>query len=48
MTLLHCPLCLGLAVLSVLRAASHLLLVGLRFAPVPVAQPRPAARLMPL
>lgn len=33
MSLLHCPLCLGLALLSVLRAASHLMLVGLRLSP---------------
>ncbi len=30
MTLMHCPLCIGLAVLSVIRAASHLVLVTLR------------------
>jgi hypothetical protein len=33
MSLMHCPLCIGLALLSVVRAASHLLLVGLRLAP---------------
>lgn len=27
MSLMHCPLCVGLAVLSVLRAGAHLLLV---------------------
>jgi hypothetical protein len=35
MTLMHCPLCIGLAVLSVLRAASHLVLVSLRLGGVP-------------
>lgn len=30
MSLMHCPLCIGLAVLSVIRAASHLVLVSLR------------------
>jgi hypothetical protein len=35
MSLLHCPLCVGLAVLSALRAASHLSLVWLRLAPTP-------------
>ena len=34
---MHCPLCIGLAVLSVLRAASHLVLVGLRLSPVSAA-----------
>jgi hypothetical protein len=34
MSLLHCPLCLSLAVVSLLRAASHLTLVGLRVAPL--------------
>jgi len=29
MSLLHCPLCVGLALLSVARAASHLALLGL-------------------
>jgi hypothetical protein len=33
MTLLHCPLCFALAVLSVVRAASHVSLLGLRLAP---------------
>ena len=33
MSLMHCPLCIGLALLSVVRAASHLLLVGLRLVP---------------
>lgn len=33
MNLMHCPLCLGLALLSVLRAASHLVLVSLRLSP---------------
>ena len=37
MTLLHCPLCFGLAVLSVLRAASHLTLVGLHLSQGPAA-----------
>ncbi|MFM2080717.1 MAG: hypothetical protein RLZZ219_1399 [Cyanobacteriota bacterium] len=31
MSLTHCPLCVGLAVLSVLRAGAHLLLISLRF-----------------
>lgn len=34
MSLLHCPLCIGLAVLSVVRAASHLALVSLRLVPL--------------
>jgi len=34
MSLLHCPLCIGLALLSILRAASHLTLMTLRLAPV--------------
>lgn len=29
MSLTHCPLCVGLAVLSVLRAAAHLALLAL-------------------
>ncbi len=29
MSLTHCPLCIGLAVLSVLRAAAHLALLAL-------------------
>ena len=33
MSLMHCPLCIGLALLSVVRAASHLLLVGLCLVP---------------
>ena len=37
MSLLHCPLCIGLAVLSVLRAGSHLVLVGLRLSRVSAA-----------
>lgn len=28
MSLTHCPLCVGLAVLSVLRAGAHLLLIA--------------------
>lgn len=35
MNLLHCPLCIGLAILSVMRAASHLTLAALRLAPRP-------------
>jgi hypothetical protein len=35
MNLMHCPLCVGLAVLSVLRAASHLSLLWLRLASAP-------------
>lgn len=30
MNVMHCPLCVGLAVLSVFRAASHLTLLWLR------------------
>ncbi|MEB3255163.1 MAG: hypothetical protein VKJ05_02115 [Synechococcaceae cyanobacterium] len=41
MTLLHCPLCLALAVLAVCRAASHLTLLGLHSLPWP-ARPLPA------
>jgi hypothetical protein len=41
MTLLHCPLCLALAVLAVLRATSHLTLLSLRSRPWP-ARPLPA------
>ena len=37
MSLLHCPLCVGLAVLSALRGVSHLSLVWLRLAPTPEA-----------
>jgi hypothetical protein len=37
MSLLHCPLCIGLAVLSVLQAGSHLVLVGLRLSRVSAA-----------
>jgi hypothetical protein len=35
MTLLHCPLCISLAILSVLRAMSHLTLATVRLAPRP-------------
>ena len=31
MSLTHCPLCIGLAVMSVLRAGAHLLLLGRRY-----------------
>lgn len=31
MSITHCPLCVGLAVLSVLRAGAHLLLLTLRY-----------------
>lgn len=33
MSLMHCPLCVGLALLSVARAFSHLVLVSLRLLP---------------
>jgi hypothetical protein len=35
MTFPHCPLCVALAVMCVLRASSHLVLVGLRLTQVP-------------
>jgi len=38
MNLMHCPLCVGLALLSVVRAASHLLLVSLQLASRPAPQ----------
>jgi hypothetical protein len=31
----HCPLCVALAVMTVFRAASHLLLLGLRLPAAP-------------
>lgn len=31
MSLTHCPLCIGLAVLSVIRAAGHISLLAVRF-----------------
>jgi len=34
MSIMHCPLCIGLAVMSVVRAAMHLGLVSLRLVPV--------------
>ena len=34
MSVMHCPLCIGLAVLSVGRAMAHLILVGLTSLPV--------------
>lgn len=37
MSLMHCPLCVGLAVLSAMRCSAHALLLWRRFAP-----PRPA------
>ena len=43
MTLMHCPLCLALAALSLLRAAAQLSLLALRLTPQSRAQPcRPA------
>lgn len=38
MSLTHCPLCIGLALLSVGRALAHLTLLGLQL-PRPVAAP---------
>ncbi|MFN9624000.1 MAG: hypothetical protein ACK587_14405 [Cyanobacteriota bacterium] len=38
MSLLHCPLCVSLAILSVLRATSHLLMVGLHLRRSPAVQ----------
>ena len=35
MTLMHCPLCLALATLSLVRAAAQLSLLALRLAPNP-------------
>lgn len=37
MTILHCPICVGLAMLSVIRATSHVTLVGLSL--IRVARP---------
>jgi hypothetical protein len=37
MTILHCPLCIALAVLTTFRAASHAVLLGLRLSQPPVA-----------
>ena len=42
MSLTHCPLCVGLAVLSVLRAAAHLALLALLL-PQRRRRPRPAS-----
>jgi hypothetical protein len=39
MGLSHCPLCIALAVLSVVRAAAHLILVGLSLLPGPQGRP---------
>ncbi|MFM7653729.1 MAG: hypothetical protein ACKO5M_12570 [Vulcanococcus sp.] len=39
MSLTHCPLCIGLAVMSVLRAGAHLLLLGRLVAPRPALLP---------
>jgi hypothetical protein len=47
MNLLHCPLCIGLAILSVLRAMSHLTLATLRLAPSPFTRRDPAGRPQP-
>ena len=41
MSLTHCPLCIGLALLSVLRAGAHLLLLGLWFRRSRAAMPLP-------
>jgi hypothetical protein len=41
MSLTHCPLCVGLALLSVLRAGAHLLLLGLWFHRSRIAAPLP-------
>ena len=41
MGLSHCPLCIALAVLSVLRAGAHLSLLGLSLLPGPGPQGRP-------
>lgn len=35
MTLMHCPICLALAALSLLRAAAQLSLLALRLMPTP-------------
>jgi hypothetical protein len=37
MSLMHCPLCIALAALSVVRASFHLVLLSLRMAPLPSA-----------
>ncbi len=37
MSLMHCPLCIALAALSVVRASFHLVLVSLRMAALPTA-----------
>ena len=47
MSLMHCPLCLGLAVLSVGRAIAHLSLIGLRFLPRLATATAAAAMLEP-
>ena len=39
MSLTHCPLCIGLAVLSVLRAACHIGLLALQIRPQPQLGP---------
>jgi len=39
MGLSHCPLCVALAVLSVLRAGAHLTLLGLSLLPGPQGRP---------
>lgn len=36
MGLMHCPLCIGLAVLSALRTTAHAWLLWQRFRPTPV------------
>ncbi|MEY4352057.1 MAG: hypothetical protein RLZZ609_298 [Cyanobacteriota bacterium] len=37
MSLMHCPLCLALAAMSVVRASFHLVLLSLRLAALPSA-----------
>ncbi|MEB3166978.1 MAG: hypothetical protein VKO65_09960 [Cyanobacteriota bacterium] len=36
---MHCPLCVGLAVLSAVRFSAHALLVWQRYRPEPVESP---------
>ena len=42
MSLLHCPLCVGLAVLSLLRAGAHLVLLERLLHWTPPLSPSPA------
>ena len=39
MGLMHCPLCIGLAVLSALRTAAHAWLLWRRYAPLTAGAP---------